>query len=68
MNEKISEFKNDDSPTFIFGSYQHKVIGFINIRITTIESFFLNFDTDVVELDVPLLMGLYFMTDFRLIL
>lgn len=54
--------------TFKFGEPTHEGIGNIRIRAPVSSNFFLSFTADVVEVDVPLLLGLYLLTQARLTL
>lgn len=51
-----------------FGSHQHKEIGRVNIRIAVSESLFFTFEADVVDVDVPLLLGIDVIKSSRLVL
>lgn len=51
-----------------FGSHHHKGVGRINIRFPISDSFFLSFSADVLDVEVPLLLGIDVMSASRLIL
>lgn len=53
---------------YTFGSHQHSGIGQVNILVPISHSFFLSFDADVVDANVPLLLGLDVLTSYRMIL
>lgn len=68
VNEDLNNLGETKKVVYTFGSHRHKGVGRINIRIPISTSFFLSFTADVVDVDVPLLLGLDVLTASQLIL
>lgn len=67
-SEKMEEVGDIENMTFKFGAHKHAGVGTIDVSIPSSPSFFISFDADVVDVDVPLLLGLDVLTSYRMVL
>lgn len=68
LNADLDDVLKGQKLLFTFGNKKHKGLGHITIRMPVSNGFFLSFTADVVDLDVPLLLGLDLLTQASLIL
>lgn len=68
FNMELGKVVKGTKLAFKFGDSTHKEIGNIPVSIPVYNRFFLSFTADVVDVDVPLLLGLDLLTQARLIL
>ena len=68
FDEALKNDEDMEKLIYTFGSRQHKGIGPVNIRVPVSSSFFFSFIADVVDVYLPLLIGLDVLKSVGLIL
>lgn len=59
---------SNNAPIFSFGNHRYKAHGHINVRIPIEENGFINIPTAVVDINIPLLLGLETMIKYKVVL